>query len=164
METNANVSSAGSTEPARGEAFELLRMRLGLPADSNAEAVLAAASQRLEALTAEAAQREARERVERAFRAGKLTGAQQEWAMSLAMKDPAGFDEWAASAPVVVSLGRTEPPGSNPAANGRNRAAVIASARATYRSEPTLELLTSEEAWIQDALREAGLEVLSAES
>ncbi|HOB74683.1 MAG TPA: phage protease [Phycisphaerae bacterium] len=152
-----------TSESAGGAVVERLRLRLGLPDASDMEAVLTAASERLETLAAEVAQREARQRVEAAFRAGKLTGAQQEWAMSLALKDPAGFDEWLATAPVVVSIGRTEPPHGDEPAGGRNRAVVIASARAAYRAEPALAMLTSEEAWIEEALREAGMEVASAE-
>lgn len=150
------------TETTMDEAVEQLRLRLDLPAESDLTAVLLAASDRVESLEAESARRAAHERVENALRAGKLTGAQQEWAMSLAMKDPAGFDEWLASAPTVVAVGRTEPPDGNVATGGRNRSAVIASARAAYRNEPGLALLTSEEAWIEEALREAGLESGSA--
>jgi len=165
---------------AGDEAMERLRLRLGLSAESGLEAVLVAASERIESLTAEAAQREAHKRVEAAFRAGKLAGAQQEWAMGLALKDPAGFDEWLASAPAVVPIGRTEPPeegasrdsrtsndsrtsGDSRTGGGRNRAVVIASARAAYRAEPALAMLTSEEAWVDESLREAGLEVAKAD-
>ena len=157
-EAKAGVDGRAEARPAGDEAREQLRLRLGLPAESGLEVVLAAADKRLETLMAEASQRQAGERVEAAFRAGKLTGAQQEWAMGLAMKDPAAFDEWLESAPVVVAIGRTEPPDGGGEAGGRNRAAVIASARAAYRAEPALEMLTSEEAWVEEALHAARLD------
>jgi hypothetical protein len=34
---------------------------------------------------------------------------------------------------------------------------VVAAARAAYRSDPGVALLTSEPAWVADALREAGI-------
>ncbi|GMV96714.1 MAG: hypothetical protein AMXMBFR83_10750 [Phycisphaerae bacterium] len=129
------------------DAIEILRLKLGLPAGSDETAVLAAAGERIEALSVESARRDARERVERALGTGKLTGAQQEWAMRLALSDPASFEEWLASAPVVVSIGKTAAP--DECGGGRNRSAVTAAA---------LALLTSEEAWIEEALREAELE------
>jgi len=140
-------------------AVEMLRLRLGLEAGGELEAVLLAADDRLASLMAEAAEREAREKVMAAVQTGKLTEAQREWATSLALKDPAAFEEWAGSAPVVVTLGRTEAPTSSGGAKDGDRAAVIASARAAFRSEPALALLTSESAWVRDALREAGLDL-----
>ena len=140
-----------------GQAVEMLRMRLGLPTDSDVETVLTAAQDRLVSLLQESAEREASAKVAAAFRAGKLTGAQRDWAMSLAMKDPAGFDAWAASAPTVVLLGRTEAPTTN-TVRRKGREAIAASARAVFRSEPGLALLTSESAWVCEALREAGFE------
>lgn len=139
------------------EAVELLRCRLGLGQESGAKAVLIAAEAKLGCLMADSARREAKDRVDAAMRAGKLTSAQREWATSLAMKDAQAFDEWLATAPVLVMPGRTGPPSCGDAGT-RRREAVIASARAAFRSEPGLSLVTSEAAWIQDALREAGLE------
>ncbi len=148
--------AASERESAGSEAVEVLRLRLGLEEGSDSEAVIVAADQRLSELMQAVAEREAEERVDGAVRAGKLIPAQREWALSLALRDAAGFDEWAATAPVVVSLGRTEPPTSGRA--GRNRTAVVNSAKAAYRAEPSLALLTSESAWVQMALREAGVE------
>ncbi len=140
-----------------GEAVEILRNRLGLPKEAGLKGVLQAADVRLASLMAEGARREAEERVNAAMRAGKLTAAQREWAVSLAMKDVAAFDEWLATAPVLVLPGRTAPPADVTAA-GRQKSAVIASARSAFRSQPELASITSEEAWIQNALREEGLE------
>ena len=43
--------------------------------------------------------------LERARDAGKLTPAMEEWATQLASKDLASFENWAASAPIMVNLG-----------------------------------------------------------
>jgi len=136
---------------------ESLRDRLGLPADSDARDILIAAESRLASLTSESLRREAEEKVVEAMRAGKLSGAQREWALSLAMKDSQAFEEWLRTAPVLVSLGRIGPPASEDPADQR-RSAVVASARTAFRLQPELALITSEQAWIRDALRDAGLE------
>ena len=142
------------------EAVEMLRLRLGLEASDDVEAVLIAAEDRLSSRLREAERREADERVESAMRAGKLTSAQREWAMSLALKDAELFEDWVASAPVIVAPGRTEAPErGGTGAVGRDRAVVIASARSAFHSEPALAMLTSESAWVRSALREAGLEM-----
>ena len=135
--------------------IETLRVRLGLGAESDAHAILLAAQDRLQSLVTELNQRAARERVEGAFRAGKLSGAQQEWAMQLAIEHPESFDAWLSSAPVLVSIGRMPAP-SEAAGGGRNHAAIAAAARAEYEAEPALASITSEEAWVEDALRQAG--------
>ncbi|MBP7936741.1 MAG: hypothetical protein KA354_19025, partial [Phycisphaerae bacterium] len=131
-----------------------LRVQLGLASDSEVEAVLVAAEERLSLLARESLLREASERVLGAMRSGRLVSAQREWAMSLAMKDPAGFEGWLATAPQVVVPGRTDPPRSK-VEWGRDREAIAASARAVFRSDPSLALLTSEEAWVGEALRDA---------
>lgn len=146
-------SSAGSLSLET----EALRRRLELPADSDSREILIAAEARLASLAAESIRREAEERVVEATRAGKLTGAQRQWALGLAMKDPAAFDEWLRTAPVLVSPGRISPPAGEDPANQR-RLALIASARAEFRSQPELALITSEQAWIRGALRDAGIE------
>jgi hypothetical protein len=92
------------------------------------------------------------------MRTGKLTQAQRQWALSLAMKHPETFEEWLKTAPVLVVPGRINPPAGEDTANQR-RWAVIASARAEFRSRPELALITSEQAWIRNALRDAGLEL-----
>ncbi len=150
----AAPGGAGGDGPARAAAA--LRDRLELPAECDVEAVLVAAHERLEELTDDAARRAAEERVAEAMRAGKLAPAQRAWAASLAMRDPASFTAWAESAPVVVMLGRTEAPGG--AGVRGDQAAVIQAARAEFRAEPGLQLLTSEGAYVREALRQAGLE------
>ncbi len=140
-----------------GPTIDLLRARLELPADANLHQVLAQAERRLADLSAQAAAVEADRRVQAALAEGKLTPAQRDWAVQLALKDPAAFDEWAASAPRIVAIGRTREPA--PAAGGRrDRAAVALAAKAAYRAEPALANLTSEFAWVSEALRQAGFE------
>lgn len=158
----ASAGTAGGdevivTQPGTkgGEALDVLRLRLGLGAESDGETVILAAEQRLADLMESARRREAEERVSAATRAGKLIPVQREWALALALHDAAAFDAWAATAPVVVSLGRTQPPETSDA--GRGRATVIASARAAYRAEPALAAITDEEAWVRSALRDAGV-------
>lgn len=135
------------------DAVEVLRLRLGLEAGCDGQTVMLAAERRLAELMGAAQRREAEQRVADAMRAGKLIPVQQEWAMALALRDPAEFDAWAATAPVVVSLGRTQPPAKDRVESG-STAAIAASARAAYRAEPSLAAITSEEAWVAQAVRE----------
>lgn len=134
-----------------GEAVEVLRLRLGLDEQANTAEVVAAAEQRLAALEEEIRRREAEERVSAALRAGKLVAAQRDWALALAMNDAAAFDEWSQTAPVVIALGKTEPP--NVKTGDRKRSLVIASAREAFRTTPGLSRLTSESAWLTQSLR-----------
>jgi len=139
------------------EVLAVLRVRLGLDADCGVEMVLQKANDQLVALMQKLAEREAADRVAAAMSEGKLTPAQRDWAMSLALKDPVAFDAWVASAPAVVMIGQTQAPAGVEGCSSRDRSAVTVSARATFRSHPELALLTSEQAWIEDALREAGV-------
>lgn len=136
------------------EAVDRLRKQLGLEEASEAEAVLAAASERLSALTEAARRGEAEVRVLAAMEAGKLAESQREWALALAMRDPAGFEAWEASAPVVVQVGRVADDGGHGNRTAQDREVVAAKARAEFRSHPELELLTSEEAYVALAMRE----------
>lgn len=141
------------------EVLERLRGQLGLAKEEEGEAVLLAASERIESLTEAARRSEAESRVAAAMEAGKLTEAQREWAVSLAMKDAAAFEAWEASAPVVVQVGRLDgitAEGGPVTCGGaeREKAVIAAKARAEFRANPALALLTSEEAYVALALRE----------
>ncbi|MGB9623779.1 MAG: hypothetical protein ACPMAQ_02865, partial [Phycisphaerae bacterium] len=85
------------------------------------------------------------------------TEAQREWAVALAMKDTAAFEAWEASAPVVVPVGRIDgaPGDASDAGSDRERMIIAAKARAEFRANPELERLTSEEAYVALAMREA---------
>lgn len=134
-------------------ALETLCMKLRLSRQEGVGAVLAAAAARIDALEQDVRQREAAEKVLAATRAGKLTGAQRAWAVALAMKDPTGFEQWLATAPVIVRPGWTEAAEEAVDPVERDRERVAASARATFRAEPALALITSEAAWVNEALR-----------
>lgn len=58
---------------------------------------------KLESLEKERSEEKAQASVARAKAEGKLIPAQEDWALALASKDPAGFESWAKAAPVVVS-------------------------------------------------------------
>ncbi len=153
IEPSAAVEAAGDA-PCHEALLAHLRADLGLEPQADVHAVLIAASERLAGLTRERAEQAAEQRVAAAARAGKVTPGLRPWAMELAMSDPACFDAWVAAAPVIVTTGRTTAPLER---GGRSREAVVASARASYRSEPALASLTSEDAWVAQALREAGI-------
>ena len=140
--------------PVMEDKLDALRDALVLEESAGAEAVLVAATERIEMLTADLARRRAEELVGRAMQAGKLTESQREWATALAMKDHGAFEAWEAAAPVVVATGRTEPP-DDAADHDRSERVVVAKARHEFRSHPELELITSEQAYVDDALREA---------
>lgn len=162
---DARTQRHGETEVyAMTEALDRLRGVLGLDGASEATAVLLAASERIASLTDAARQSEAETRVVAAMEAGKLTEGQREWAVALAMKDPAAFEAWEASAPVVVQVGRIDADAEHGhgtaarvdgAAGDRERVLIAAKARAEFRANPELELLTSEEAYVALAMREA---------
>lgn len=141
---------------ADDDALHMLRSRLNLDDDCDLEVVLRTADRRLAELFEEAADKRAIDLVAAAQRAGKLAPAQAAWACLLAKKDPEAFAEWSASTPPVVSLGRmTQTPADR---RERDRAAIVASARIAYRSQPALSLLTDEEAWVRQAVRDGGLD------
>ncbi|MEA4892639.1 MAG: phage protease [Peptococcaceae bacterium] len=60
------------------------------------------------ALKARLDQRDAEDAVGLAMKEGKITGATREWALSYALKDPAGFKGFLAKAPVVVPGGELD--------------------------------------------------------
>jgi hypothetical protein len=95
--------------------------------------------------------------VEPAIRAGKLTEALRPWAVALALRDAELFDEWAKLAPVLIPPGRTDPPDRG-ARTHRTLHNLEAAARAEYHAHPALKLVTSEEAYVADAVRDHELE------
>jgi phage I-like protein len=139
-------------------ALSALCGRLGLTSTSGIGAVLIAANERLAQAEAREAQRRAEEHVAVALRAGKLSEAQRGWALELALKDPAAFAQWLASAPLLVPLGRMaapeSAPHSGPLPKGARETRRVTAARAEFRAHPELAAITSEEAFVADALRE----------
>lgn len=130
-----------------------LRAELQLGEETPALEVLAAAHQQLLELRREARSRRAEERILEAMRVGKLTAGQRSWAETLIARDESLFEEWFASAPVVVA------PGILAAQKKLDSDALhrktAARARAEFRTHPALSALTTEDAYVADALRES---------
>lgn len=145
----ADIQTASDRDRAR----ESLARRLDLPGDVDVDAVLLAASRRFDEIDRQRRCDECVRRVSDAIRAGRLTEAQRDVAVRLAMSDAALFDEWLSVTPVVLPLGRTRPPDAGDA--GRSVNAAGAAARLEFRSHPELSLLTSEAAFVADAERHA---------
>lgn len=137
------------------QAGEQLRRQLALDAGCGDPELLVAATHRLAALEEESRQRRAEDRVAAAMGAGRLTAAQRGWALKLCLGDEALFDEYVSTAPVVVQPGRLEAPGV--AEGPAGEAAIAARARAEYRAHPELAALTSEGAYVAEALRSSEL-------
>lgn len=139
----------------RDGAFDLTPLRNVLHLDESADVqtVVTAAVGRLRTLEHAERLREATARVEAASREGKLTAPQRDWAIALAMKDPAEFDQWADKAPLVVPLGRIVPHTDRQAIAS---AAIESAARAEWRANrDDLERLCSEDAYAAAAVRDA---------
>ena len=134
-----------------GETVRALRAQLGLESDCDVDQVLVAASRRLEKVERESTRAEIERRVDDAVRCGRISEAQRDYAIRLALSNGELFDEWLRTAPPVVPMGRTTPPDST--AGFGSLHAIAASARAEYRAHPQLASLTSERAFVDDALR-----------
>lgn len=133
-------------------AMQSLRDRLGLADAVCPDDVLLAASDRLAHLEKDQQDRHVEQRLREAMSCGKLVGAQQAWAEALLRRDETLFDDWLGTCPVVVAPGRTVAPKS--ASGGASREAVVAArARAEYRANLALSGITTEEAFVRDAVR-----------
>lgn len=152
MEPIVNRVDRDSDETS-ASSFEKLRAELALELGAAPEEVLVAAGKKLAQFKRDATRQHAEERVCEAMRAGKLVEAQRAWAEELVAREDALFDEWFRTAPVVVMPGRSiAPKGWNA---GERRQSLALGARAEYRANPLLRGLTSEEAYVADALRDA---------
>ena len=140
-------------EESMVETLEKLRKQLDLDQRNGARQVLVAASRRIAELEQREEDKGAEERVSEAMAAGKLTEAQREWALKLALSDAQSFDDWSAAAPMVVSLGRTAAPSAGDSMAQTSQLAA-ARARSEYRCEAVLQALTSEDAFVQQAMME----------
>lgn len=147
----ALVNRDAAEEPIRADACRDLCQILSLSQSSSVDMVLSAAAQRIRSLEAHETRRAAEALVESAMSAGKLTEAQRSWATAMAVDHPDRFEEWVATAPVVLSMGRSTSPSpvALSAAGAANRA------RAEHRSSPLLQQLTSEEAYVAQAMAES---------
>lgn len=139
--------------PASEAGLPRLREVLGMDEAVSDDLVCVAAATRIDALEMAAGLEAARQRVARATAAGKLAATQHEWAMALALRDPAEFDAWEGAAPCVVPLGRLSSIGRS-STSARGDATVASLARAEWRANRALlEPLCSEEAFVADAVR-----------
>lgn len=131
-----------------------LRRELRLDASVEPQAVLTAAGRRLRELEREATRHRVEDRIAEAVRAGKLVEAQRAWAEELIRREEELFEEWFRTAPMIVSRGVT----SAPQAQGlpSRHHSTAARARAEYRANRLLSSLTSEEAYVAEALRRVG--------
>lgn len=139
------VECGADGEDSRAELCQLLSLSQSVEVDE----VLVVAADRIRQLETEVANRDAVSLVETAMSAGKLTAAQRSWAMSLAVEDRRRFDEWLRTAPVVAPMGRS----GRPSAAAMSGAGAANRARSEYRSSALLRQLTSEEAYVADAVR-----------
>jgi phage I-like protein len=154
--TNSTICDVQAKVGSADEAGGALRRQLALEAECSDSEVLVAATRRLAVLEDENRQRRAADRVAAAMAAGKLTPAQRNWASRLCLSDESLFDEYVGTAPVVVQTGRLEAPAASNGPGGE--AAIATRARSEYRSHPELAALTSEEAYVAEALREKSSE------
>lgn len=150
MEPIVNRATLRSPDEAT-QPLAVLRAGLDLPVETAPQEVLVAAGRRLVELEEAARRRHVEQRIAQAMRAGKLVEAQRTWAEALVARESDLFDEWFRTAPVIVSAGLTVPPSG---VDGlRQREQVIACrARAEFKANPLLSRLTTEEAFISDAL------------
>jgi hypothetical protein len=158
----ASTISEGQAALAVDAPLAALRDELELAADAGAEEVLLAASERLQAMHRAAQQRHVAQRVYEAMRAGKLVEAQRAWAEAMVAREENLFDEWLLAAPVIVARGATKPPTDDASADNGHRS-VVARARAEFRNQRLLGTLTSEEAYVADAIRHDGKATLAAD-
>jgi phage I-like protein len=148
---------AGHVPCSDSDAIARLCHVLDLPASVELYDVLVAAGEQLVELKRQTGEERVKQRVVEAMKAGKLVEAQRGWAEALIGSDEALFDQWLATAPVVLRPGRIAPPGE--ASAHSNRAfGVAVRARAEFRAAPALATITSEEAFVADALRAAGVQ------
>ena len=139
-------------DDAADEPLTVLRNELDLPSDADAEEVLVAASRRLIEMQRDMERRHVEERIREAMRSGKLVEAQRTWAEALVAREEDLFEEWFRTAPVVVKPGMSTPPHATDGVERKHHAAILR-ARAEFRTNRVLSGLTTEEAYIADAMR-----------
>lgn len=158
MEAIVNKSAVGD-ETETSKALRVLADQLEVADGAGVVEVLRASSRRLLELETVEQQAGAKRRVVAAMRMGRLLESQRGWAEALVLKDPACFEEWLRTAPVVVAIGK-EPAGQvNGCGAGDGVTGVEARARQEYRASGFVRSLTSEEAYVKDAVRESALVV-----
>ena len=147
-----NKADLPDPDDVENEPLTVLRNELELPSDAAAEEVLVAAGRRLFDLQRDMQRRRVEERIREAMRAGKLVEAQRAWAEALVTREEDLFEEWLRTAPVVVKPGASAPPHGADGVERKHHAAA-SRARAEFRTNRVLSGLTTEEAFVADALR-----------
>jgi len=148
------ADAADDVADSADEPLTVLRKELDLPSDAEADEVLVAASRRLVDLQRDMERRHLEERIREAMRAGKLVEAQRTWAEALVAREEGLFEEWFRTAPVVVKPGLSAPPHATDSVERKHHAAT-SRARAEFRTNHVLAGLTTEEAYVADAVRSA---------
>ena len=148
------ADAADDVADSADEPLTVLRKELDLPSDAEADEVLVAASRRLVDLQRDMERRHLEERIREAMRAGKLVEAQRTWAEALVAREEGLFEEWFRTAPVVVKPGLSAPPHATDSVERKHHAAA-SRARAEFRTNRVLSGLTTEEAYVADAVRAA---------
>lgn len=148
------VNRADAADNAANEPLTVLWNELELPSDTATEDVLVVASRRLVDLQRDIERRHVEERIREAMRSGKLVEAQRTWAEALVAREEDLFEEWFRTAPVVVKPGMSTPPQTTDGVERRHHAAA-SRARAEFRMNRVLSGLTTEEAYVADAVRAA---------
>jgi hypothetical protein len=141
--------------PVESAGAQRLRQLVQSDVDLDEDALMVCACERISELEDQISRRDAEVLVASAVRAGKCAESQRAWALDLAMREPGEFERWCETAPVVVHVGRFDPPNGG-SGEGRGRRSVAGRARAEYRAHRALQLLTDEDAYVQSALRDAG--------
>jgi phage I-like protein len=134
-------------------ALVALREELHLADEAGVEEVLLAAGRRIAELNETAKLRHVDSRIREAMRQGKLVEAQRAWAEALVAREEGLFDEWLRTTPIIVQPGSLNPPRNQPFCTRSESMATRA--RAEYRTNPFLKSLTTEDAYVADAIREA---------
>ena len=120
---------------------------------------------RLESLEATAKTREAQELVACAIENAKLNPndpKQMDWARKYAAADLAGFKSWSEAAPAPYGAGRVVKP--NAALDGGDdRKSVILAAKEEFKSAGNRVAGLRQDSWINQTLRDKGMEILSAD-
>jgi len=128
-----------------------LRNAMKMAPEASSEEIVVAANERLVHLQREAADRHIKGRLREATESGRLVASQRDWAGRLIRRDEELFEEWLATAPVVVARGMTPAPGTV-SGDVRSKAAE-SRARAEFKVSPLLSALTTEEAYVAEAVR-----------
>ncbi|MFB0919744.1 MAG: phage protease [Oscillospiraceae bacterium] len=110
----AAAATTGDTVVANKAVCELLDLKAGAPASDVAAKIVALKGgnidgvnvlEQLKAMQKQNAERDANDAVTVALKAGKITPAQKDWALSYALSDKAGFASFVEKAPQIVPQG-----------------------------------------------------------